>query len=120
MKKILIVDDDTDILAIVELLLTEHGYTVHTIIDPSNIKEEIKTFIPDVILMDVNMGPHDGRNICRLLKADINFKHIPIILFSANLGIKETYLACDAADFIPKPFVRFELVKIIERHFQVA
>ena len=120
MKKILIVDDDTDILTVVEVLLTTHGYTVHTISEPSGILEDVKTFYPDVILMDVNMGHHDGREICKLLKSDSVINHIPVILFSALHNLHETHRECEATDFIAKPFDALELIKIIEKHLKAA
>ncbi len=120
MKKILIVDDDKDILTVVELLLNAHNYTVETVFDPANILEKVKTFHPHVILMDVNMGQHDGREICKLLKADTIINHIPVILFSAMLNLQETHRECEATDFIAKPFNALDLIKMIEKHLQAA
>jgi CheY-like chemotaxis protein len=120
MKKILIVDDDKDILTVVELLLTMHNYTVQTVFDPANILEKVKTFHPDLILMDVNMGQHDGREICKLLKADTIINHIPVILFSAMHNFQETHRECEATDFICKPFDALDLIKKIEQHLVVA
>jgi len=120
MKKILIVDDDKDILTVVELLLNAHNYTVETVFDPANILEKVKTFHPDLILMDVNMGHHDGREICKLLKADTIINHIPVILFSAMHNLQETHRECEATDFIGKPFDALDLIKIIEKHMIAA
>ncbi len=120
MKKILIVDDDKDILTVVELLLTAQNYTVETVFNPANILEKVKTFNPELILMDVNMGQHDGREICKLLKSDTTIKHIPVILFSAMQNLQETHRECEATDFIAKPFDPLELIKKIEQHMVVA
>jgi DNA-binding response OmpR family regulator len=120
MKKILIVDDDKDILMIVEMLLNAHGYTVQTIFNPSDIVEDVKTFRPGVILMDVNMGQHDGREICKILKSDTLVKAIPVILFSAMHNLMDTYGECEATDFIAKPFDSLDLIKIIEKHLKTA
>ncbi len=120
MNKILIVDDDKDILQIVELLLTAHNYTVETVFNPANILEKVKTFHPDLILMDVNMGHHDGREICKLLKSDTIIKHIPVILFSAMQNLQETHTECEATDFIAKPFDALYLIRIIEKHLVSA
>lgn len=46
-------------------MLTYHNYDVHTIFDPEETVEQIKTFNPDLILLDVNIGRHDGREICK-------------------------------------------------------
>ncbi len=116
MKKILIVDDDKDILTIVELLLTAHNFTVLTVDDPSDILDQVINFRPKIILMDVNMGNHDGREICKLLKSDLALKHIPVILFSAMQNLQETHSECEATDFICKPFDSLELIKILDKH----
>lgn len=120
MTKILIVDDDKDILEVVKLLLTHHAYDVQTIFDPEEIVEQIRTFKPDLILLDVNIGKHDGREICKLLKSDTVIKHIPVILFSALPDLGDTYPECEATGFIAKPFDAFKLIETIEEHLKVA
>ena len=120
MSKILILDDDTDILEVVKLLLTHHKYEVHTTSDPEEIAKQIKMFKPDLILLDVNIGKYDGREICKLLKSDIIIKHIPVVLFSAIQGLQDTYPECEATGFIAKPFDAFELIETIEEHLKVA
>jgi DNA-binding response OmpR family regulator len=116
MAKILIVDDDKDILEVVKLLLNSKDHDVQTIFDPQNLAEKITSFNPDLILLDVNIGQHDGREICKVLKSDILIKHIPVILFSAMPGLQHTYPECEATGFIAKPFDVHELFGTIERH----
>ena len=116
MAKILIVDDDKDILEVVKLLLTSKNYVVQTISDPENLAEKIISFNPDVILLDVNIGQHDGREICKLLKSNILVKHIPVLLFSALPGLEHTYSECEATGYIAKPFDANYLFETIERH----
>jgi CheY-like chemotaxis protein len=70
--------------------------------------------------MDVNMGEHDGREICKLLKSDTIIKHIPVILFSAMQNLLETHRECEATDFIAKPFESLDLIRIIEKHLIAA
>ncbi len=120
MSKILIVDDDKDILEVVKLLLTYHNYDVQTIFDPEETREQIRTFKPYIILLDVNIGKHDGRDICKLLKSDIAIKHIPVILFSALPGLPDKYPECEATGFIAKPFDAIQLLETIEKHLKAA
>lgn len=120
MARILVVDDDKDVLEIVAILLSINNYQVQTIYNPEEILEQIKNFHPDLILLDVNIGQHDGRDICKQLKADSTIKHIPVILFSALQGLQETYPECEAVDFIAKPFETFELIEKIEKHLKAA
>ncbi len=120
MNKILVIDDDIDILAVLEIVFSANNFTVKTMSDPSGFLEEIKDFLPDVILMDINMGHHDGREICKLLKADIVHKKIPVILFSAQPKIRETYPECEANDFIAKPFDVLDIVAIVKKYLTAA
>ncbi len=75
-----------------------------------------KTFLPDVILRDVNLGEHDGRIICKQLKTDLLLEHIPVILFSATPRLADSYPTCEATGFLAKPFDAYELFEKIEKH----
>lgn len=116
MAKVLVVDDDRDILDMVELLLSTKQYTVQSVFNGDEVTQITKTFLPDVILLDVNLGGHDGRIICKQLKTDLISKHIPVILFSATPGLANTYPECEASDFLAKPFDADELFEKIEKH----
>ena len=118
MAKILVVDDDRDILDMVKLLLNTQRYSVETIFKGDQVLEQAKIFMPDLILLDVKLGGHDGRTLCKHIKSVDTLKHIPIILFSATPGLAETYAECEATDFVAKPFDAFELIKKIEKHLQ--
>jgi len=103
--KILVVDDDTDILEVVGMILRKHGFEPVTFSSPPiNFVEEIMEINPAVILLDVQLGRYDGRALGKRIKEVKMLMHIPVILFSANNHFKydiATYL-CD--DFIEKPF----------------
>ena len=119
MPGILIVDDNTDILEVMELLLSTRGFTVRTITRCEETLEKIKSFKPDVILLDVSLEYGiDVRNICKKLKEDKNLKHIPIILFSALTGFEYYSQYCKADDFIQKPFDVLELISVINKHLK--
>lgn len=120
MTKVLIVDDDKDILEVVSLLLTIHGYAVETIFRAEEAKENIKKFKPNIILLDVNIGGHDGRDVCRQLKKMSAAKDIPVILFSAIPDLEQVHVTCGANDYLAKPFDVHELIKKIERHVKAA
>ena len=112
MKKVLVVDDDKDILTVVKILLTMHGYNVEAISRWEEIYEKTDSYKPDIILLDVALGGQDGRILCKQIKTSQKTSHIPIILFSANHGIVETYSDYLADDFIAKPF---EISGLIEK-----
>ena len=68
MKKVLVVDDDVDMLSVVDLMLTHHDFKVKTTSKWQIISQTIKSFIPDLILLDINLDGADGGDICKKLK----------------------------------------------------
>lgn len=111
MNKILVVDDDVDILTVVQLVLDSHGFEVVAISKWQQIYSQIESFKPDLILLDVSLGSQDGRNICRQLKTDTATKKISIVLFSANHNVQKSIPDCFADMFISKPFDIDDLIE---------
>lgn len=110
MPKILIVDDNLDVLQIMQLLLGSRGFEVITTNNGEETYDLTNTFQPDLIFIDIHLGGMDGRDISKKLKTEEETKHIPIILFSANI-IRGTTLSDSLADeFISKPFDIHELL----------
>lgn len=113
MSKVLVIDDDIDILSVMEILLSMQGFTVEVVSKGSLAFEKVETFQPDLILLDVLISGYDGRIICKELKADPKTKHIPVIMFSAHPGAAATIKDYGADDFIAKPFdVKYLLEKV--------
>jgi DNA-binding response OmpR family regulator len=104
MSRILVVDDDIDILSVMEILLTMKGFEVEVTARGENTFPKIETFKPDIILLDVLISGQDGRTICRKLKSDNETSRIPVIMFSAHPGAAATIAEYGADDFIAKPF----------------
>ena len=114
MKKILVVDDDADILNVVDIMLTCHNFVVKTTSRWQIISKTIKAFIPDLILLDIDLRGADGGDLCLKLKKSKVTQHVPIILFSGLMP--EDYLkACNAQGYLNKPFESSDLLEII-RH----
>ncbi|MBB2144162.1 response regulator [Pedobacter sp. LMG 31464] len=119
MKKILIVDDSTDILEALALLLNLEGYNVKTVDNGYFLTNAVKLFKPDVILLDVMLGLLDGRKLCDELKHMSETAHIPIIMISATHDLSSlTTGSCGANDFLPKPFNIDQLLEKVS--FQLA
>ncbi|MDP4282969.1 MAG: response regulator [Bacteroidota bacterium] len=111
MSRILVVDDDTDILSVMELLFSMKGFEVAIISKGENTFSKIESFRPDLILLDVLISGYDGRTICKKLKSDKQTRHIPVIMFSAHPGAAATISDYGANDFIAKPFEVNHLMK---------
>ena len=111
MPRILVVDDDIDILSVMEVLFSMKGFDVEVTAKGENTFPKINAFKPDLILLDVLISGYDGRTICRQLKDDENTRHIPIIMFSAHPGAAAAISDYGADDFIAKPFDVAHLMK---------
>jgi len=115
MRRILVVDDDRDILEIMKYILEDSGYEVDTLADGNLIFDKINNKRPDLILLDVMLGNLDGRQLCKQLKVVRESKNIPIILISAS----HTASQCDDIehpdDFIEKPFNISRLLNSVQR-----
>ena len=112
-KKIIIFDDDEDILSICNYILEEQGWNVHTFTDCNDIIEKVSGILPDVILMD-NWIPDDGGIIAtQTLKKHEQLKHIPVVYFSANSDIQLLAEHAGAESYLAKPFDLEELEQVI-------
>lgn len=114
--KILIVDDDIDILEPLQLLLEAEGYQVSTTTKGEQTYTKIRSFKPDLILLDVLMSGSDGRIICRKLKDTAETKKIPIIMMSAHPSAKNDSKGSGADAFISKPFEIDDLCNLVKKH----
>lgn len=104
MNNILVIDDDPEILDAVDVLLTTRGLKVKTESCWERTFNEIESFEPDIILLDIDLGNEDGRIICQQLKSSVSSSHIPVILLSGIMGISSKLGDCLNDDFISKPF----------------
>ena len=104
MNKLLIIDDDEDISAMLFLLLRSKDFEVAVVTKSEDIFHKIKDFRPDIILLDVYLTGYDGRVICKQLKFHPDSKHIPVIMVSGDDEILQTVEQYGANDYIQKPF----------------
>ncbi len=120
-KKILIVDDDPDLVEAVSMILESKNYDVAAAYGGVEGLEKAKTEKPDLIVLDVMMPDKDGYAVCKEMKADPKLSRIPILLLTAVVSkIPTTHytqqmgLETEADDYIDKPVEPEELVKRIE------
>ncbi|HEY9533115.1 MAG TPA: response regulator [Mucilaginibacter sp.] len=112
-RKIIVFDDDEDILSICNYILEEKGWDVYTFTDCNAITKRVLDIMPDVILMD-NWIPDAGGIIAtQTLKKDEELKNIPVIYFSANSDIQLLASHAGAETYLAKPFDLDELERII-------
>jgi len=114
-KRILVVDDEMDILDFVQPFLYEEGYDVRTSTSGS-IFQHVQRDPLDLILLDILLREKDGRVICQQLKTNELTKHIPVIIFSAHVTREHALSESLADDFIRKPFDLRELLEVMKKH----
>ncbi|MGN7989298.1 response regulator transcription factor [Pedobacter sp. 22226] len=110
--KILIIEDHHATLDAIRMIFEFEGYEVLGLSNAVALHQEVTTFAPDVILIDVLLGTTDGRSICTELKLSVH-AHIPILLMSSRSGFQNSsYYKAHWDDYIDKPF---EMEAITER-----
>lgn len=119
MSRILVIDDDVDILSAIEILLSMKGFLVEVTPKGENTFSKIDSFKPNLILMDVLISGSDGRAICKQLKANEDTRNIPVIMFSAHPGAAATISDYGADDFIAKPFNVNNLLQKINAQLEI-
>ena len=118
MHRILIIDDEEDVLIPLKNLLEKEGFQVATLSRGSTTFKTVEVFKPEVVLLDIKLSEYDGRDICWELKTNKKTKNIKIILCSAHVLADSGYVDYGADDFIGKPFKLQTLVKKINRHLK--
>jgi DNA-binding response OmpR family regulator len=121
-KRVLVVDDDPDILDAIRLTLEDEGYAVTTT-EKGEYAENLHDGnggLPDLIILDVLLSGKDGRTICRHLKSREETRHIPIIMISAHPDARESSQDVGADAFLAKPWDIDELLAIVAHYAQRA
>lgn len=113
MKRVLIVDDNSDILWVVETILKRYGFEVYSTLKGEEVMAKTIKYGPQLILLDVFLSGIDGIEVCNTLKSTPETKDIPVIMFSAHTNSHDIMKFCKADDFVAKPFDSNELVKKI-------
>lgn len=116
-KKILVVDDDPFIRALLVAWLQEAGYTVATASDGQQALEQISRERPDVLLLDLMMPKLDGYSVARLVRYQEDTRHLPIIVLSADVRAPQKLNGVRVDGVLSKPF---DLDEVLARISQLA
>ena len=104
--RILVVDDERLIATMIKDLLEINQYEVLTALDGEEGLNRARSAQPDLIILDIMLPKLDGLKVCRLLKFDLKYRHIPILILSARAGDadREVSLQSGANAYMVKPF----------------
>ena len=103
MKKVILVEDDSDTVGVVDIILQDAGFLVININRQLPV-EEVAAIKPDLVIVDFLLPFGLGNELCAELKSHPKTKDIPVILYSANYLAPKVAEDCKADAFIPKPF----------------
>jgi DNA-binding response OmpR family regulator len=115
-KKILIADDEPNIVAAIEFLLQQGGYEVRVAQNGEEALGLVEAFVPDLVLLDVMMPLKSGYEVCKRIRGRADWRHIKIIMLSAKGRDAEVSkgLSLGADLYVTKPFSTRELMAKIK------
>ena len=115
-KRILLVDDERDMVFAVKLQLEAEGFDVLTAADGQEALDKARRENPDLIILDLMLPKMDGYKVCRMLKFDKKYKKIPIIIFTARIQQSDEKLGYEvgADAYLTKPFEHKALLAKIQ------
>jgi CheY-like chemotaxis protein len=118
MSKILVVDDEPDIVRVVVKIMESRGHVVSTAADGPTAIEVARAEHPDVVILDLNLPHMDGFEVCKRLKQDDATRGIPIVMMTAayvRVEDAERGTLLGADEYVTKPFLREVLIHNVER-----
>ncbi len=117
-KRILVIDDEVDLVNLLAMRLEAEGYEVMSAFDGQAGLDMVREERPDLILLDVMMPIMDGYQVCRFLKFDEELKNIPVIMLTARVQEKDKDIgrSVGADDYLTKPFDLNELSQRIRAY----
>ncbi|MBR6162588.1 response regulator [bacterium] len=118
MKKILIVDDEPDIVEVLKFPLEANGYECICAYDGETGLKSAKELMPDLMILDVMLPKMNGFKISRLLKFDSKYKDIPILMVTARSQEEDKLIGEEtgADEYITKPFKIDEILEKVKKY----
>jgi DNA-binding response OmpR family regulator len=118
--RILVVDDEPDVVSLIENTLRAEGFDVLTAYDGIGALDVVAAEKPDLVILDIMMPLMSGYEVCEMIKANPQTQHIPVLCLSSAHApdARAQSLKAGAAMLITKPFYPAELVAQVRRHLQ--
>lgn len=121
-KRVLIVDDEQDIVETLKFLLETEGIECITAFDGEDALNKAKSECPDLIILDVMLPKINGYKVCRLLKFDSKYKKIPILMVTARSQEEDKAIGEEtgADEYITKPFNIEDVVSSVKQYLKIS
>ena len=110
--RILVVEEDPDILNALNVALGSMGFDVDVLLKGHSILHN-RFRVPDLFILDYRPPDVNGLDICRFLKSKINYKEIPVVIISGTGNLRQNALEAGASGFLEKPFEMQELAVVV-------
>jgi DNA-binding response OmpR family regulator len=119
-KKVLIVEDEQDILNLVKLYLEKEGYRTCTAMTGLEGLKEVKAQHPDLVILDLMLAEMDGLEVCKRIRSDPHTARLPIIMLTAKAEESDTIVGFElgADDYVTKPFSPKALIARVKALFR--
>src|SRR6476469_2088956 len=106
-QRLIFIDDDKTLVEILQYYFPRH-FECLCLSSPKDLERHVSVFSPHIILMDIYMVQYDGRIVCKELKDNVRFQHIPVVLTSAASFTEEQITPYKASGFIAKPYAHLD------------
>ena len=120
MSKILVVEDDASTAELLKYTLETKGFTVDIAGDGGEAVKKVRLNTPDVIILDIMLPTMDGFQVCEIIKHNVMFENLPIIMLSAKVRKEDISKGIEkgADEYITKPFDPAQLVERVKFYIQ--
>lgn len=111
-KRILVVDDEQEMVKAISIRLKASGYEIENAYDGQEALDKVYASPPDLIVLDLMLPVKDGYKVCRLLKFDAKYKHLPVLMLTARAQDSDKVMGQEvgANAYLTKPFKAEELL----------
>ena len=119
--KVLVIDDSNTIRRSAEIFLKQGGYEVLLAEDGFDALSKVNDHDPDLIFCDILMPRLDGYQTCAIIKRNLKFSDVPVIMLSSKDGLfdKARGRMVGSQDYLTKPFTKHQLLQAVEQHRRV-
>lgn len=120
MKKVLLIEDDTDLFSLLKYNLEKEGFVMNGLQTGRGALELCRQFRPDLVLLDIMLPDSDGLDICKSIRRDPDLASVPIIFLTARASETDRIVGLElgANDYVVKPFFVRELIARIKLQFR--